>query len=93
MPIKDKEKYNSYMNDYMSRRYEKRRQAALTALGSKCVVCGTTEDLEFDHVDPNKKSFYVAKAFASMSEEKLQAELSKCQLLCKKHHLEKTLNR
>lgn len=90
MPLRNKNDYNTYMLGYMSRRYERRRSNALIQLGGECVECGSTDRLEFDHVDPSEKSFNVAKAFASMSEKRLQEELAKCQLLCHTHHLQKT---
>lgn len=74
--------------EYHKEYYQKRRQAIFDYLGNKCVVCGATEDLEVDHIDPNKKSFNIT---SKMSVKNNKAELDKCQLLCKKHHLEKTL--
>jgi hypothetical protein len=53
-----------------------------------CVVCGTTKDLEVDHIDPTQK---VAHRIWSWAIERRNAELAKCQVLCKAHHLEKTL--
>jgi 5-methylcytosine-specific restriction endonuclease McrA len=81
--------YNNSMNTYMKQRWVKRRAAAIAHLGGKCLVCGTTEGLEFDHVDPTTKIMTVARA-ASRSEEFFWNEVNKCQLLCKAHHLIKT---
>lgn len=69
-----------------------RRLDALAMLGGKCSVegCGATEDLEFDHIDPETKSFNLASNW-SRAWEDIVAELKKCQLLCSAHHLEKTL--
>jgi len=80
-----------YMRDYMLRRYYRRKSAALEYLGGKCLVCGTTEELEFDHIDPSTKKYTLARILTSGSNELLQEELEKCQLLCSKHHLEKSL--
>lgn len=82
---------NEYMSKYMSERYKRRRAAALEQLGGKCAICGSTDELEIDHKDPKQKSFSIGKALAGGSEQKIQAELAKCQLLCKKHHQEKSL--
>lgn len=62
---------------------------ALNYLGGRCVSCGTTEKLEFDHIDPSTKSFTIV-AQISASREKLKAELDKCQLLCFDCHWDKT---
>lgn len=91
MPLKDKEQYKSYMNDYMKKRYEKRRLQAIEDLGGTCAQCTETKELEFDHVDPKTKTMSIARA-ASLSEVRWQAELAKCQLLCVEHHKAKTRN-
>lgn len=83
---------NEYMREYMLKRYHRRRSAALEILGSACVDCGSQNNLEFDHANPNDKSFDVAKAFTSMAETKLWAELHKCVIRCKHCHLAKTSN-
>lgn len=84
---KDKE----YMRQYMAKRYKRRKAAAIEQLGGKCVYCGSTEDLQFDHIDRNTKSFTIARELDSVSEKRLQEELAKCQLLCPPCHEEKTL--
>lgn len=90
--IKDKTKYNEYMADYMAKRYYRRREAALAALGGKCIKCGSTENLEFDHIDASTKSFDIGTAMASKAESVLQEELKKCQLLCRRHHTVKSIH-
>lgn len=81
---------NEYMREYMKKRYYRRRAAAIEQLGGRCVDCGSTENLQFDHVDRLTKSFDLAKAFAGWSDERIQAELVKCVLRCKPHHDEKS---
>jgi 5-methylcytosine-specific restriction endonuclease McrA len=83
-----------YMREYMKARYHRRRADAIEKLGGKCVQCGSTSELEFDHIDPTTKSFVLGTKMAGVSEEKLQSEIAKCQLLCKscheaKHHTAK----
>jgi hypothetical protein len=73
----------------MLRRYHERRAKALAFLGGAC-KCGSTSDLQFDHVDRTKKSFTIGKLW-SLSEKVFWAEIAKCQLLCSKCHEEKTL--
>lgn len=78
------------MNEYMLDRYYRRKAIAIRVLGGECVKCGATKELEFDHIDPDTKISSIGKMLASASYEKLNSELKKCQLLCKKHHHEKT---
>lgn len=84
-----REQYNEHMRVYMLERYHTRHAEAIEFLGGKCVVCSVTEDLQLDHVDPALKSFSISQLW-SVSKEKFWAELVKCQLLCRPHHIEKT---
>ena len=87
---KTKEEYNEYMRAYMLKRYHKQREEMIAILGGSCVKCGSVCDLEIDHIDARKKSFDIGKSW-SRSKEYLDAELSKCQLLCGAHHTEKSI--
>lgn len=69
--------------------HERRRAPMIEYLGGVCVVCGGTEDLPFDHIDPAQKSFSI-NAKMSLRNPEVRAELEKCQLLCRAHHEEKT---
>lgn len=80
--------YNEYMRVYMNKRYAERNQRALEVLGSKCWVCGSTDELEFDHIDPKTKSFGIK--YASQNWDLILEELKKCQLLCHDCHVEKS---
>ena len=71
-------------------RYRDRREAAVAYLGGACVSCGTTEDLEFDHVDPATKTREMARCFGDLSAANLAVEVAKCQLLCKPCHITKS---
>lgn len=86
------------MNNYILERnkarklnYEKNKQYAILKLGSHCIVCGEENHalLEFDHINPKTKSFGINVLLRS-TKDKLDEELSKCQLLCHDCHLEKT---
>lgn len=81
---------NSYMKDYMLARYHKRMSEARNKLGGKCFKCNSIEDLQLDHINPKTKNFTVAKLWNS-KKKVFDLEISKCQLLCKKCHEEKTL--
>jgi hypothetical protein len=65
------------------------KQYLIEMLGGKCVGCGCTENLQFDHIDRTKKSFCLSKSLASKLE-KLIEEAQKCQLLCEDCHRLKT---
>ena len=52
-----------------------------------CFVCGSTDNLEIDHVDPARKISHKVWSWAVARRE---TELRKCQVLCHAHHLEKT---
>jgi len=58
-------------------------------LGGKCVGCGSTTDLQFDHIDRKNKSYAITKRSLNPFES-LKEELDKCQLLCEKCHQIKT---
>ena len=81
--------YNEYQRTYQLERYHARKADAIRLLGGRCAICGSAEKLEVDHIDPARKSFPISKLW-SVSKERFYAELGKCQLLCKPHHIEKT---
>jgi 5-methylcytosine-specific restriction endonuclease McrA len=66
------------------------RAKAIALLGSVCAKCGDTMALEIDHIDPTTKSIESGN-LSKYCEEKFLAELSKCQLLCKPCHIEKSI--
>lgn len=81
MPITDPQQRREY-----ARKWIRSRRAAFFA-GKCCAVCGGTERLELDHIDPATK---ISHAVFSWSQERRGAELAKCQVLCHQHHKEKT---
>ena len=82
---------NGQMAKYMRNRRLKRRKYFIAILGGKCKNCEENDfsKLEFDHIDPKTKLFDYNRA-KDGSMEKLEEEMKKIQLLCKKCHLEKT---
>jgi hypothetical protein len=74
---------------YMLARYRERRREAVRRLGGRCVVCGTRKNLEIDHKNSDAKSMTVGR-MTMVTQKRFDAELKKCQLLCQKHHIEKT---
>lgn len=67
-------------------RYHMRKEWAMLHLSGgdtpACRMCGTTDNLQFDHIDPKQKTDNVTKLLRSSTKEKVLAELDKCQLLC-----------
>ena len=76
------EEYNKRMSAFMAAKYVRRKTQAIEYLGGKCVDCGTTQMLEFDHVDQSQKSFTIAHKLNGARWDKLVAELDKCVLRC-----------
>lgn len=89
MPNTDPQKYREYMRAYMKRRWATRKAVAIRFLGGRCAKCRVTTHLQFDHKDFRQKSFSISK-FTSIREDLFWEEIKKCQLLCPKHHLEKS---
>src|SRR3990167_2120582 len=58
-------------------------------LGGACINCGSIDNLHFDHVLPEDKSFNFWSNW-DCSLERLLPELQKCQLLCSPCHAHKT---
>ena len=87
-PNQQIEYQRQYHPDYDRRRYEEKHALLVKELGGRCARCGSTDDLEFDHIDPSTKAFSI-KAHWNRPLEALRDELAKCQLLCQPHHKEK----
>lgn len=84
MGYADPAQKSAYQNQWMAR-----RRAGWFA-DKSCAQCGSTEDLEVDHVNPSAK---VDHRIWSWSKERREAELAKCHVLCRPHHQEKSLAR
>ncbi len=84
---KTREGYNAYHREYKARH----RREAVAMLGGVCAHpdCEETETLQFDHINPDKKTCH---RIWSWSRARRLAEIAKCQLLCYYHHVEKHVN-
>ncbi len=89
---KNKDKILLITNKHGKELRDKNRKILMERLGGKCAhpECNETKKLQFDHVDPKTKSFNIS-SHLGCSMKKLIPEVDKCQLLCPKHHLEKSL--
>ena len=70
------------------------RQQMMNYLSDKsCVQCGVNDIrvLDFDHIDPSKKSFSISQAITNTrSWDVILKEIKKCQILCSNCHKIKT---
>jgi 5-methylcytosine-specific restriction endonuclease McrA len=82
MPYKNKKTQSEYQKNWM-----KKRRLSWFLKNGPCVTCGSIDSLEVDHVDPAIK---IDHKVWSWSKIRRDEELKKCQVLCKKCHLEKT---
>ena len=76
---------------YLCRTERKRKMKieCIEYLGGKCVVCGATERLEFDHIKREGKKYSIGGKVTN-NLNNLKEELNKCQLLCYDCHKIKT---
>lgn len=80
----NKDKLRPQRREYLNQRRALLKEEAKQKLGGKCEICGTTENLEFDHIDPATKKHTIGNLNCSM--ESWWNEVDKCRLLCKEHH-------
>lgn len=86
MAFKNIEDRKQYMRDY----YANKRAEYIKLLGGKCVECGSTSNLEFDHKDVTKKNFNIGKLM-TFSKVDILEELKLCQILCETCHEQKSI--
>ena len=71
----------------VSKFYYQRKAEVITYLGGQCRMCGATELLEFNHINPGDKSFGIGERMCC---ESVWDEADKCELLCKSCHIKWT---
>ena len=76
----------TYLREYQKIWLRSRRDAWFKENGP-CKTCGSWENLELDHIDPTLK---VSNRIWSWNLTRRNEEISKCQVLCKKCHQDKT---
>lgn len=82
----EKEAFNA---EIRKKNRELRRAKYIAMLGGQCKGCGSTENLQFDHINKHDKKLDIAHSIDA-NEEVLLDEIKKCQLLCPDCHLKKT---
>jgi hypothetical protein len=70
-----------YHRQYQEKRRLERLAMAKERLGGRCVRCGATENIDFDHIVQGTKNRKISEA-TNWSLERFLAEVDKCQLLC-----------
>lgn len=83
---------NEYMRAYMANRRAKRRMQLIELFGGKCQHCNSENDLEFDHIDSQTKSFSLSGCGLDKSWKLILKEAEKCELLCHNCHKNKTVD-
>lgn len=78
------------MRTYQNNWLKKRRQEWIEKNGP-CKSCGSWENLEIDHINPLEKEIK-ASSLWSLKKASRDKELTKCQVLCKSCHFQKTNN-
>lgn len=71
------------------REWLRRRREEWIAQNGPCARCGSTEQLDVDHIDAKTKVIKPSSIWG-LSAPKRLAELSKCQVLCRACHIEKS---
>ena len=84
-----REENKEQIREHKREQNKKRRAHCREYLGGKCVVCGTTHNLQFDHIKREGKKYEISTKLTNKWDN-LKEELDKCQLLCVPCHLEKT---
>ena len=72
------------------RRYREFVDGLIARLGGECNHCGSSDSLEFDHVDWRTKVFTITTNWYIKDRVLFESELAKCQLLCASCHKVKT---
>lgn len=85
MPRKDPDARREWMRNWVYQR----RQRWVEENGP-CRICGGSENLEIDHIDPALKAVPIATLWTRAARIR-EAELAKCQVLCRQCHRKKTI--
>ena len=80
----------AYEKAYTQQRHDQRRDRWRQRMGGRCVWCGSMDRLEFDHIVVGTKGAEPSHLFRHGSDERIEAEMQKCQLLCIRCHRRKS---
>lgn len=79
--------YSGEKKKEYQRQWKQKRRVQWLEENGPCVLCGSDEDMQIDHIDPDQK---VDHKIWSWSKARREAELAKCQILCYSCHKKKT---
>jgi 5-methylcytosine-specific restriction endonuclease McrA len=77
-------KKREYYQQRNKEKREKRREVIFESLGNKCCLCGSTDRMEIDHINPSLKTS--RQSILSYGLEKSLGEIDNLRLLCYNHH-------
>ena len=84
-----REENREHTIEYKREKRKRWRSKCVEYLGGKCVKCGTTHNLQFDHIKREGKKYEITRRLSN-NLNNLKEELDKCQLLCYDCHKIKT---
>lgn len=73
------------------KRYYYLKKILIEYLGGQCIACGNKEKLEFDHINSENRKFVITQKLLVYKFDKILEEIEKCQLLCHKCHMKKSM--
>lgn len=79
----------NYITQYTKSKRERTKTILIDVLGGECIECGSTNDIQFDHIIPETKLFNISQRL-HYTISSLLDEVQKCQLLCADCHRKKT---
>ena len=84
------DKHPEYFKEKQDRLRAERKQYILSSLNHKCAECGEDDEslLEIDHINPSLKTN--RQSILSMGRDKINEELTNCQLLCHNCHVKRS---
>ena len=74
-----------YIRNYQRKWMQQRRQAWIDSQGGCCAKCGSTENLEVDHIDPKLKTMNPRDLWSRTGTIR-EKELENCKVLCNNCH-------
>ena len=77
-----------YARNSQERKRQRNRDIIAEHCGESCCKCGSTENLEYDHINPSLKES--KQSFLSIGKESLLRQIDNIQVLCRKCHTTKS---
>ncbi len=84
-----RKKYKVRLAKYRTEKAARNRSDWISKNGP-CKHCGSTDNLQVDHIDPKTKDVNLSRKLFFVSKQRMESELLKCQVLCKPCHHKKS---